>query len=275
MMGIYLRRFGVFLLLGILFFSPFLNCLCAEDNQKENKLNKEFLKNLTSDFGKVLVSPKDWDKKDLGNFALVLGTGLLLYSLDQEIQQGLGNDTNNDAVNLITSLGNGGTLAGLAAALYVGGEVSNNDGLRKTALLSLESLLTSGIIVRGMKILVGRARPQTGEPYNTFDPFSLGANYNSFPSGHSAAAFSVASVIASQSKDTNIDFLAYGLATFIALSRIYQNKHWASDIFIGSVIGYVVGKKICALNRDRNPNKVQLGFQFTPQRKAITVSIYF
>ncbi len=271
----YLKRFGVFILLGILFFSPFLNYLCAEDNPKENKLNKEFLKNLASDFGKVLVSPKDWDKKDIGTFALVLGTGLLLYSVDQEIQQGFRGETSEGAAKFITSFGDGGALAGLAAALYVGGEVSNNDGLRKTALLSLESLLTAGIIVRGMKILVGRARPYTDEPYNTFDPFTLNSSYNSFPSGHSAAAFSVASVIASQSKDANIDFVVYSLATLVALSRVYLDKHWASDIFIGSVIGYVVGKKICALNRDRNPNKVQLGFQFTPQRKAITVSIYF
>ncbi len=274
-MIICLRRFSVFILLGILFFSPFLNGLCAEDNPEENKLNTKFLKNLASDFGKVLVSPKDWRKKDIGNFALVLGTGLLLYSVDQEIQQGFGGDPDNDAVKLITSLGDGGTLAGLAAALYVGGEVSNNDGLRKTALLSLESLLTSGIIVRGMKILVGRARPHTGEPYNTFDPFTFRSSYNSFPSGHSAAAFSVASVIASQSKDPNIDFLVYSLATLVALSRVNLDKHWASDIFIGSVIGYVVGKKICALNRDRNPNKVQLSVQFTPQRKAIAINIYF
>ncbi len=274
-MNSYFKRFAVFFLLGILFFSPFLNNLFAEDTQKENKLNKEFLKNLTSDFGKVIVSPKDWDKKDIGTFALVLGTGLLLYSVDQDIKQGFRGETPNEAAKFITSLGNGGTLAGLAAVLYVGGEVSNNDGLRKTALLSFESLLTSGIIVRGMKIIVGRARPQTEEPYNTFDPFSLKSNYNSFPSGHSAAAFSVAAVIASQSKDANVDFVAYSLATFIAMSRIYQNKHWASDIFIGSVIGYVVGKKICALNRERNPNKVQLDFQFTPQRKAITLSIYF
>lgn len=270
-----LKRFVVFLLLGILFFSPFLNDLFAEDAQKENKLNTEFLKNLTSDFGKVLVSPKDWDKKDIGAFVLVLGTGLFLYSIDQEIQQGFRGTTPNEATKFITSLGNGGTLAGLAAALYVGGEVSNNDGLRKAALLSFESLITSGIIVEGMKILTGRARPQTGEPYNVFKPFNLSSNYNSFPSGHSAAAFSVAAAIASQSKDPNVDFLVYTLATFIAVSRIYENKHWASDIFVGSVIGYVIGKKIFALNRDRNPNKVQLGFQFTPQRKAITLSIYF
>ncbi len=274
-MASYLRRFGVFFLLGILFFSPFLNNLFAEDAQRENKLNKEFLKNLTSDFGKVIVSPKDWDRKDIGTFALVLGTGLLLYSVDKEIHQGFRGETSNKAAEFITSLGNGGTLAGLAAALYVGGEVSDNDGLRRTALLSFESLLTSGIIVRGMKILVGRARPQTGEPYNTFDPFTLRSNYNSFPSGHSAAAFSVAAVIATQSKDANVDFVAYTLATFIAMSRIYQNKHWASDIFIGSVIGYVVGKKICALDKDRNQNKIDLGFQLTPQRKAITLSIYF
>jgi membrane-associated phospholipid phosphatase len=274
-MDSHLKRFVVFFLLGILFFSPFLNNLFAEDTQKENKLNKEFLKNLTSDFGKVIVSPKDWDKKDIGAFVIVLGSGLLFYSVDQEIQQGFRDETTNEAARFITSLGNGGTLAALAAALYVGGEVSNNDGLRKTALLSFESLLTSGIIVKSIKILVGRARPQTGEPYNIFDPFTLRSSYNSFPSGHSAAAFSVAAVISSQSKDANVDFLVYSLATLIAISRVYQNKHWVSDIFIGSVIGHVVGKKICALNRDRNKNRVHLGFQFTPQRKAITVNISF
>lgn len=274
-MNIYLRRLNAFFLLGILLFSPCLNLLYAEDSPEENKLNAKYLKTIASDFGKVLVSPKDWDKKDIGNLVFILGTGLLLYSVDQEIQQAGGGDTTNDAFNFITSLGNGGTLAGLAAALYVGGEVSNNDGLRETALLTFESLLTSAVIVQGMKILTGRARPQTGEPYNIFDPFTLRSSYNSFPSGHSAAAFAVASVIAAQSKDANIDFLVYTLASFIALSRIYQNKHWASDIFIGSAIGLVVGKKICTLNRDRNTNKIQLSFQFTPQRKAIAVNIYF
>lgn len=276
-MNNYLRRVGVCVLLGLFCFFLFQNFLCAQEDSEENKLNKEFLKQFMNDFGKVIVSPKYWDKKDVGNFVIVCGTGLLLYAFDDDIQkmfEGNSEET-SDAAKAITSLGNGAVLTGLIAALYAGGEISDNDSLRKTSLLSLESLVTSGIIVRGMKIIFGRARPETGEPKNIFHPFSLKSSYNSFPSGHSSSAFAVATVIATQSKKVYVDVLVYSLATLVAASRVYMNKHWTSDIFIGSVIGYAVGKKICALNRNSSSTKVQLSFQCTTQRQAIAINICF
>lgn len=252
--------------------------LWAEEDSEKNRLNKHYLMRFTNDFGHVLVSPKSWDKKDISRFVFVCGTGIMLYAIDDGIQKMFLDDSSNTsdaAAKGITSFGNGGVLAGVIAALYAGGEISNNDSLRETALLSLESLLTSGIIVKGMKVIVGRARSGTGEPKNTFHPFSLKSSYNSFPSGHSSSAWAVASTIATQTEDTNIDLLVYSLASLVALSRVYMNKHWTSDVFIGSVIGYVVGKKICALNRNRNSARVHLSFQCSPYRQAITIHINF
>ena len=149
--------------------------LCAEEDSEKNKLNTKYMIRFTNDFGHVLVSPKSWDKKDISRFVFVCGTGIMLYAIDDGIQKVFLDNSSNTpdaAAKALTSFGNGAVLTGVIAALYAGGEISNNDNLRETALLSLESLLTSGIIVKGMKIIVGRARSGTGESKNTFHPFS-------------------------------------------------------------------------------------------------------
>jgi membrane-associated phospholipid phosphatase len=273
------KNLCVFILLGILFFSPSQNILFAEtSSDDEDKLNKEFLLNFGDDFVEVLVSPKNWKGKDFLSLSAVLGAGLLLYSVDQDIQQWVQDhrsSSSEDIFKAITHLGDGVVLIGLMTALYVSGEVSDSNSLRKTALLSLESWLTTGIIVRGLKSVVGRARPWTGESSHSFHPFSTRSRFASFPSGHASSAFAVAAVIADQSKKVYIDILAYSLATLVAISRIHIDKHWASDILVGSAFGYVVAKKICALDRNRDSKKVKLSFQLSPQRQAFSLTFSF
>ncbi|TES85902.1 MAG: phosphatase PAP2 family protein [Candidatus Aminicenantes bacterium] len=273
------KNLCVFILLGILFFSPSQNILFAEtSSDDEDKLNKEFLLNFGDDFVDVLASPKNWKGGDFLSLSAVLGAGLLLYSVDQDIQQWAQDhrsSSSEDSFKTIGQLGNGVVLIGLMTALYVSGEVSDNNSLRKTALLSLESWLTSGIIVRGLKSVVGRARPWTGESSHSFHPFSTRSRFASFPSGHASSAFAVATVIADQSKKVYIDILAYSLATMAAFSRVHLDKHWASDILVGSAIGYFVAKKISALDRNRDSKKVKLSFQFSRQRQAFSLTYYF
>ena len=273
------KNLCVFILLGILFFSPSQNILFAETSyDDEDKLNKEFLLNFGDDFVDVLASPKNWKGGDFLSLSAVLGAGLLLYSVDQDIQQWAQDhrsSSSEDIFKTIGHLGNGVVLIGLMTALYVSGEVSDNNSLRKTALLSLESWLTSGIIVRGLKSVVGRARPWTGESSHSFHPFSTRSRFASFPSGHASSAFAVATVIADQSKKVYIDILAYSLASVAAFSRVHLDKHWASDILVGSAIGYFVAKKISALDRNRNSKKMKLSFQFSRQRQAFSLTYYF
>jgi membrane-associated phospholipid phosphatase len=273
------KNLYVFILLGILLFSPSQNILFAETSfDEEDKLNKEFLLSFGGDFAEVLVSPKNWKGRDFLSLSAVLGAGLLLYSVDQDIQQWIQDhrsSSSEDIFEAINHLGNGVVLIGLMTALYVSGEVSDNNSLRKTALLSLESWLTAGIIVRGLKSVVGRARPWTGESSHSFHPFSTQSGFASFPSGHASSAFAVAVVIADQSKKAYIDILAYSLATLAAISRVHIDKHWSSDIFVGSAIGYFVAKKICALDRNRDSKKVKLSFQLSRQRQAFSLTFSF
>ena len=272
------KNLCVFILLGILFFSPFQNRLSAETTSDEDKLNKKFLLNFGNDFVDVLASPKYWKGKDFLNLSAVIGAGLLIYYVDQDIQQWVQDhrsSSSEDIFKAITHLGDGVVLIGLMTALYVSGEVSDNNSLRKTALLSLESWLTTGIIVRGLKSVVGRARPWTGESSHSFHPFSTRSRFASFPSGHASSAFAVATVIADQAKKVYIDILAYSLATLVAISRVHIDKHWSSDILVGSAIGYFVAKKICALDRNRDSNKVKINFQLSRQRQAFSLTFSF
>ncbi|MDH5705983.1 MAG: phosphatase PAP2 family protein [Candidatus Aminicenantes bacterium] len=268
----------IFFLLVFLFFSSSQGLLLAQDSAPEDKLNKEFLVNFKNDFGQVIVSPAHWKKKDFLKLSAVLGTGLILYAVDQDIRQWVQDNSTSSSEhfsNFVTHFGDGGVLAGLIAAIYTTGELSKSNGLRKTALSSLESWLTTGVVVGVMKFTIGRARPYTEESSCSFHPFSTGSRNYSFPSGHASAAFAVATAIAEQSKKDYVDVAAYTLASLVALSRVHKDKHWASDVFVGACMGYFIAKKISALDRDRNSNRVGLNFQFGPQRQEIAVSIRF
>jgi len=254
------------------------NFLLGESSPAEHKVNKEFFLKFGKDFGDTLFSPKDWRKKDFLTFSAILGTGALIYVFDQEIQDWLQSrrtSVSEDFSKIGNNIGHGFFLAGLMAGLYATGELTKNNSLRKTALLSLESWLTSGFIVWVFKVVVGRARPHTGESKNTFQMFSVKSGFHSFPSGHSASAFAVATTIADETDEILVDILAYSLATSVALSRVHDNKHWFSDVFVGSAIGYFVAKKIGALNRNSKSAKLRVGFCLYGGQQAITFSLCF
>ena len=112
----------------------------------------------------------------------------------------------------------------------------------------MESFAATSIVILILKSAFGRARPYTHEGSFTFHPFSFQGRYTSFASGDAAGAFSVASVVAAMSDAFFVDALAYSLAGLAAFWRVHDGKHWPSDVFVGSILGLVIGKKIVALD---------------------------
>jgi len=98
-------------------------------------------------------------------------------------------------------------------------------------------LIFSFVLVRILKILLGRARPGHGAEF-TF--LSLDFRYNSFPSGHSADAF-VSGIflyyLLKSSKYSSFRFLPLIYAFLIAISRVFISSHYPSDVAAGMVIG--------------------------------------
>ncbi len=96
-----------------------------------------------------------------------------------------------------------------------------------------------------IKAAFGRARPKVGEGVDSFRPFSekslLHFNYQSFPGGHTSAATAISTILADHARPWWLKVAAYVPAALCLGSRVYENKHWASDVFFGAIIGYSVG----------------------------------
>jgi len=269
--------FGGILSLALVF-GPLSSSLPGQESPDSSRLNGNYFKTLTSDFKSVILSPGQWDQKSVLTFAVILGAGGMIYALDGDLYdsvQGSKSPSTIDASKVISKFGNGGYLSGLLAALYLTGEVFDNAGLRSTALLSMESFLTTSAVALTMKMVFGRARPYSGKPPDYFRPFSFSTRFTSFPSGDAAGAFAVAATIADRSESVIVDVLAYGLAGLVAFFRVHDEKHWPSDVFIGSALGYFIGKKISALNNSRASSRLHIGFELSSSSRGITLSYCF
>lgn len=111
--------------------------------------------------------------------------------------------------------------------------IFGNDIIRLIGLEALVVLGLSQIVVHSLKMILSRERPYTIiEKLNTF---GIQLKDYSFPSGHTTASFSIATVLALNIP--NIFLLTYFIATLIGVSRIYLGVHYPTDVLAGIVLG--------------------------------------
>ncbi len=88
-------------------------------------------------------------------------------------------------------------------------------------------------LVRGLKLLFGRSRPELLPPKRRAPLLDLHA----FPSGHTTLAFAIAYVVARLYPWSALAFLVYALSGLIALSRVYLREHYPLDVLGGAILG--------------------------------------
>jgi membrane-associated phospholipid phosphatase len=166
---------------------------------------------------------------------------------------------------VITRIGTYGAWG--TAAIFLGvGLISGDKKSTETGVLASSAIVQSAILVNFLKGLFGRQRPYWADgvdhwsgPAGFFKRFGSGQSgrYDSFPGGHAITAFSLATVLAMQYRETVwVPVLAYATATGVALSRVTENKHWLSDSLVSSVLGYVISGLAVRNHRSR--------YHFTP-----------
>lgn len=143
-----------------------------------------------------------------------------------------------------------GEVIALPAGLLAAGYLRHDNREVNTALLATEAYGDSVVINLAMKAVTRRQRPSdvapTGDWDNTF--FNGGKSPlkgSSFPSGHSTAVWSVATVVAERYRHRGkpwVPVLAYTMATAISFSRITESAHFPSDVFMGASLGYTIAK---------------------------------
>ncbi len=224
-----------------------------------DRLSWAALKKFSLDARDTLIAPFHWGGRELLTFGVTAGIAAGLFAGDASIARAIRKiQVPQIAEQLFGHFGNGNFLVAFDAALYLAGAVFDSSAFRTTALVGMESFLTTSAIVLVLKSVVGRARPSARETEASFHPLAMRDRYESFPSGDAAGAFALGTVIAERSDSIVVDIFAYGLAGLAALNRVHDNKHWVSDVFVGSAIGFFVGKKISALNRSRGERPVRV-----------------
>ncbi|HKO16850.1 MAG TPA: phosphatase PAP2 family protein [Gemmatimonadaceae bacterium] len=206
-------------------------------------------------------------------FAIALGATAAIAALDRyvrsevrELAVSRNRALDHVAVDLSFAGGPGPFLTG--GALFAAGYA-----LRRERTADLGVHLTEGVILAAaldgvVKGFAGRALPRAsgGDP----DKFSFGRGFHegngpyvSFPSGHTAAAFAAAAVITGEAARWDsggrriVEPVAYGGATLVALSRLYEDVHWASDLPLGAAIGIWSGMTVVSRAHSRRRNRLR------------------
>lgn len=212
---------------------------------------------LLDDFKQQALSPFHVNKRGwitgAAFTALTVGVGFL----DKPIQQSAvrfrnNNDWSRSYSHTLTNIGGLYEVvpfAGIAAL----GFAFKNEKLRTTTYLAMQSYITSTVWSTLFKTVSGRTRPANFDPnspeneprfHGPFYKLPYGNN-SSFPSGHTTLAFAAATVYAKEYKYIPVvPVISYTVASLISLSRITENRHWATDVITGAALGYLSGTQV-------------------------------
>ncbi|MBV9774359.1 MAG: phosphatase PAP2 family protein [Gemmatimonadetes bacterium] len=210
----------------------------------------------------------------------VLGT-LAMTPLDRTLAEHLQDSTVQanrffrHSANGVQTLGNPVDYI-VSGGLYAVGKVTGNRPMAEAGLHTTEAIFLTDMLTVGVKDLAGRARPLV----DVHDPhdFKLGRgfgndSFQSFPSGHTSSAFAAASAFTAEvgrwhpNLKLPAGIVLYTAASLVGVSRMYNNKHWASDVLGGAALGTFTGWKVVQYNHAHPDNfldRVFLGAGMAP-----------
>lgn len=207
----------------------------------------------------TFAQPTRWEKKDytyLGG--TLIGTGIL-YLSDEEISSFFRRQE-KDIPHTISEFGfrfgKPQINYGLTGGIYLTGLLTNNEKIRYTGVLLITSASVSGLLQQVMKTVAGRARPTTELGHDYFDPFNGSPAFSSFPSGHTALSVTTCYALSKQFESPWIKGGFYVLGMVSPLSRIWEGAHWASDVFLSTVMSVAIVE--CVDSYLKRDNKYKL-----------------
>ena len=153
----------------------------------------------------------------------------------------------------------------IGGGLYAAGRLADNERMADLGLHGTEAIVVGLLAATAIKVGAGRQRPYVDRDKPHSFGFMRGfkqEQYRSFPSGHSLIGFAAAAAVTDETRRWwpnsawYIGPVMYGGATLIALSRMYDNKHWASDVMIGGLMGTFAGLKVVKYHHQHPDNRI-------------------
>jgi membrane-associated phospholipid phosphatase len=193
----------------------------------------------------LALAPLHWDAAAWRRFAEGTAAVGALYLGDRSLYDGVQRNrsaASDQFAKDVTPFG-GRRALDVSVLLIAAGALVHDPNVRDAGRDSLEAeLLAAGVVTPLLKRAFGRSRPVQAEGARSFHPFD--AHFASFPSGHATNAFAAATAIAAHYDSWYVPAIAYSIASGVAVSRINDRAHFASDVLAGALIGRAVAKGI-------------------------------
>ena len=227
-------------------------------------------KRLLSDQKAIWTSPLHLRPKD-AEWLIPLGvaTGLLIGSDQHTMTSAI--HINPDGQKKANTISTGGVaaLGALPAGAYLWSLVNHAPQARETGLLAGEALANSLAVNEAFKFVFRRDRPLVNNAAGNF--FSSSFSDSSFPSNHAIAAWSIASVVGEEYPGWLTRTAVYGLASTVSVSRVLAEKHFPTDVLVGSAAGWLIGHYVYKAHHDYsltpfNPQPLPLNYGASPVR---------
>jgi membrane-associated phospholipid phosphatase len=200
-------------------------------------------------------------RREMGLAGAAVALTVLVAPMDNNIRATF-QDDDIQGWRVVHHLASGFAFAGgpgpfvAGGALVLGGAILHRDGTATLGLHLAEAVVLAAAIDGLAKGLSGRSLPDA-TPRQEPGEFSLARGFHdnngpfvSFPSGHTAAGFAMAAVLAGETARAHpraariVAPAVYTAAALIGVARLYQNVHWASDLPLGAAIGIWSGKTV-------------------------------
>jgi hypothetical protein len=172
------------------------------------------------------------------------GLALAVHPIDDNVMHAWGgNDTLQNVFKLGKYLGQSYVLIPTAATIYIYGRAKDEPKVSHVGMDLIESLVVAEALVQTLKYTTRRERPDD-------------SGKTSFPSGHAADTFAFATAL-----ERHLGWKgavpAYLFASYVAISRIPDNRHWLSDVVFGASVGIISGRT-CTRHGKEYPIHVSL-----------------
>lgn len=240
---------------------------------------KGYFPSLVHNIGVQAAAPFHFKAKEWIITGITAGITTALIFADEDIDEWARTQkTKHQWVNksspFISEFGSNYGLYVVCASGLLSAAFKNEKGVQ-TSLLATQAFITSGIWTQVIKQLTGRERPKASYVFSHKEGGKWHGilaryledspddrskmSYDAFPSGHTATAFSIATVFATQYSNIKaIPIICYSAATAVGISRLTEHEHWASDVFVGAIIGYLSGKQVVSNFRKMHQNSPNL-----------------
>jgi hypothetical protein len=158
-----------------------------------------------------------------------------VHPADHRINARLVNSSTNGLWLPGKIIGGTGTIVGASMATYILGRAESWPRAQHLGMDELEAAILSEGITEGAKLIGRRDRPLNADGSKQFG--------YSFPSGHAATTFAAATVL-QQHLGYKAGLPTYLVASYVAMSRLHDNRHFASDVVFGAATGIVIGRSV-------------------------------